>query len=48
MNDNTSNNDEDDFIDALKDEMPQVFDNIEKNMRQLEDIDALLSKIDQT
>lgn len=31
MEGNTSHDDEDEFIDALKDEMPQVFSNIEQN-----------------
>lgn len=45
---NTSNNEEDEFIDALKDEMPQVFENIDKNLKQLDEIDKLMLKVDQT
>lgn len=42
MDGNTTNNEEDEFIDALKDEMPEVFKNIDFNFDQLDDIDALL------
>jgi len=36
MDGNTSNHDEDEFIGALDDEMPGVFDNMDKNFKQLE------------
>ena len=42
MDGNTSNNEEDEFIDALKDEMPEVFKNIEFNFDQIDEIDAML------
>ena len=40
MDGNTSNDGEDDFIGALDDEMPVVFENIEKNFKQLEVLQA--------
>ena len=42
MDGNTTSNEEDEFIDALKDEMPEVFKNIDFNFDQLDDIDVLL------
>lgn len=36
MDGNTSNHDEDEFIGALDDEMPGVFENMGKNFQQLE------------
>jgi hypothetical protein len=45
MDGNTSNNEEDEFIDALKDEMPEVFKNIDFNFDQLDDIDQLLQEV---
>lgn len=42
MDGNTTNNEEDEFIDALKDEMPDVFKNIDFNFDQLDEIDGLL------
>ena len=50
MDGNTSNQDEDEFIGALDDEMPGVFDNMDKNFKQLEVLYArynqLLKKTD--
>lgn len=48
MEGNTSQNDEDEFIDALKDEMPEVFKNIDANFDQLEHMDDLLKDIEKT
>lgn len=42
MDGNTTHNEEDEFIDALKDEMPDVFKNIELNFEQIDGIDVLL------
>ena len=42
MDGNTTNNEEDEFIDALKDEMPEVFKNIEFNFEQLDEIESLI------
>jgi hypothetical protein len=42
MDGNTTSNEEDEFIDALKDEMPEVFKNIDFNFDQLDEIDTLL------
>lgn len=42
MDGNTTHNEEDEFIDALKDEMPDVFKNIELNFEQIDGIDILL------
>lgn len=36
MDGNTSNTEEEEFIGALDDEMPVVFENIDKNFKQLE------------
>ena len=45
MDGNCTHNEEDEFIDALKDEMPDVFNNIAKNFDQLDDIDDLLKDV---
>ena len=45
MDGNTTNNEEDEFIDALKDEMPEVFKNIDFNFTELDEIDALLQDV---
>jgi hypothetical protein len=45
MDGNASNNEEDEFIDALKDEMPEVFKNIDFNFDQLDDIEKLLQEV---
>ena len=42
MDGNTTHNEEDEFIDALKDEMPEVFKNIDMNFEQIDGIDDLL------
>ena len=42
MDGNTTHNEEDEFIDALKDEMPDVFKNIDLNFEQIDGIDVLL------
>ena len=48
MDGNTTSNEEDEFIDALKDEMPEVFKNIDFNFDQLDSIDALLQDVIKT
>lgn len=45
MDGNTTHNEEDEFIDALKDEMPDVFKNIELNFEQIDGIDVLLKQV---
>lgn len=42
MDGNTSHPDEDEFIEALSDEMPQVLRRIEANQNQLDSLQALL------
>ena len=39
MDGNTSQNEEDEFLDALKEEMPDVFNNIKSNFEQLDEFD---------
>jgi len=48
MDGNTTNNEEDEFIDALKDEMPDVFRNINQNFDRLDDIDVLIKEVKKT
>jgi hypothetical protein len=48
MDGNTTNNEEDEFIDALKDEMPEVFKNIEFNFEQIEEIEDLIKDVIKT
>lgn len=45
MDGNTTHNEEDEFIDALKDEMPDVFKNIDLNFEQIDGIDVLLKQV---
>mmetsp|Transcript_21886 Transcript_21886/g.33964 ORF Transcript_21886/g.33964 Transcript_21886/m.33964 type:complete len:673 (-) Transcript_21886:559-2577(-) len=45
MEGNTTHNEEDEFIDALKDEMPEVFKNVDANFEQLDYIDKLLQDV---
>ena len=40
MEGNTTHNEEDEFIEALLDEMPQVFNNIDKNFNLLDKVDG--------
>ena len=42
MDGNVSNNEEEEFIHALKNEMPEVFENIETTLTMLKDIDKLI------
>jgi len=42
MDGNTSNTEEDEFIVALRNEMPEVLDNIETNLALLDEIDKLV------
>lgn len=45
MDGNTSHTEEEEFIDALKEEMPEVFKNIEGNFEQLDKIDAMIEEV---
>ena len=45
MEGNTTHNEEDEFIDALKDEMPQVFKNIEANFGLIDKVDRLMDEV---
>ena len=45
MEGNTTHNEEDEFIDALKDEMPQVFKNIDANFVLIEKVDRLMDEV---
>jgi hypothetical protein len=42
MDGNTTHTEEDEFIEALEDEMPEVFNNIGINMEQIDGIDNLV------
>jgi len=48
MDGNTTHNEEDEFIDALKDEMPEVFKNIDMNFEQIDEIDIILKSVAKT
>lgn len=48
MDGNTTHNEEEEFIDALKDEMPDVFKNIELNFELLDKIDDKLKKLEKS
>lgn len=48
MEGNTTANEEDEFIDALKDEMPEVFKNIEANFEQLDRVKEMLDQVEKT
>jgi division protein CdvB (Snf7/Vps24/ESCRT-III family) len=48
MDGNTSHNEEEEFIDALKDEMPEVFKNIDANFDQLDKVDDLIKDVKKT
>ena len=48
MEGNTTANEEDEFIDALKDEMPEVFKNIEANFDQLDKVKEMLEHVEKT
>ena len=45
MEGNTTYNEEEEFIDALKEEMPEVFKNIDGNFSQLDKIDNMLEQV---
>ena len=45
MDGNTTHNEEDEFIGALKDEMPDVLDNVQINFKELDDIDNMIKYI---
>ena len=46
MEGNTSENEEDEFIDALKEEMPEVYNNIKSNFNKIDEFDKLLKTIE--
>ena len=48
MDGNCSRNEEEEFIEALKDEMPDVFSNITSNFEQIDKIQSILVQIKQT
>ena len=48
MDGNTSNNEEEEFIHALKNEMPEVFENIETTLNLLKDTEKLVGEVKQT
>ena len=48
MEGNTTHNEEDEFIDALQDEMPQVFKNIETNYNLIDKADRLMDEVMRT
>lgn len=45
MDGNTSHNEEEEFIDALGDEMPDVFKNIDSNFEKLDNVDRLMEAV---
>lgn len=45
MEDNTSRIEEDDFIETLQDEMPEVLTNVNANLQALDEIDAQIKSI---
>jgi hypothetical protein len=48
MDGNCSHNEEEEFIEALKDEMPEVFKNIDSNFALLDKIDELIEEVEKT
>jgi len=48
MDGNTSNNEEEEFIDAMKKEMPEVFENIDSTHALLMEIDSIVTELQQT
>lgn len=48
MDGNTSNGEEEEFIFALKNEMPEVFENIETTLTLLKDTEKLVSEVKKT
>ena len=48
MDGNTSHNEEEEFIDALGDEMPDVFKNIDSNFEKLDNVDRLMESVKQS
>lgn len=48
MDGNTSHNEEEEFIDALKEEMPEVFRNIDSNFELLDTIDEMIAEVQKT
>ena len=48
MDGNCSRNEEEEFIEALKDEMPEVFKNIEGNFEQIDKVDQIIIEIKTT
>ena len=48
MDGNTSNKEEEEFISAMKNEMPEVFENIETTLELLREIEKLVQEVKQT
>lgn len=48
MDGNCSRNEEEEFIEALKDEMPEVFKNIDGNFEQITKVDQIIIEIQKT
>ena len=48
MDGNTSNDEEEEFINALKNEMPEVFENIETTVSLLKEAENLVNDVKQT
>ena len=48
MDGNTSNTEEEEFIEALKNEMPEVQNNLETTLKLLTEIDAIVKEVKQT
>ena len=48
MDGNTSNDEEEEFINALKNEMPEVFENIETTVGLLKEAEVLVNEVKQT
>jgi len=48
MDGNTSNNEEEEFINALKNEMPEVSENIDTTLKLLKEIEKIVVEVKQT
>ena len=45
MDGNTSNGEEEEFIEAVKNELPDVFENIDGTFVRIKDVDALVAQL---
>ena len=45
MDGNTSTNEEEDFVEMLKDQMPEILGNIDENFKQIDAIDQLINQL---